>query len=74
MSTELIELGRHWLEHAPDVGMRLGDLAGWTGNVGFVCQRCASRIMGRGCNLRMLADTPVWGQTALKCDLCEAKP
>lgn len=74
--SELIETGRQWLEHAPPATDGPEDLAGYTGAIN-VCSSCASRILGRGCNLRMFASTPVWdvnGFGELKkfeCDLCE---
>ena len=67
---ELIELGRRWLEHAPpaEANKAMG-LVGFTGKIA-VCNTCAGRILGRGCDLNMLADSPVWKPEQLTCDLC----
>lgn len=63
---ELIELGRSFLEHAPEaVPAKVPDLLGFTGPVGFVCERCAGRIVARGCSLNRLATA-----SAPVCDLC----
>ena len=67
---ELVTMGREWLEHSPQANAGADGLAGWSGAAGFVCACCATRILMRGCNLRMLADTPVWGD-APACSLCE---
>ena len=67
----LIELGKSWIEHAPPAGKIQAGLVGWSGEVGFVCAVCASRIVGRGCRLTTLAKNPVWDLKPCKCALCE---
>ena len=59
-TTRLIEKGKEWLENSPPAQPGPAGLIGFTGPAGFVCQPCASRIMGRGCNFKRLADFPVW--------------
>ncbi len=67
---QLIETGRRWLEHAPPATQSANGLVGWRGGVD-VCADCASRIIGRGCDLSMLASKPVWQPGEITCDLCE---
>lgn len=71
-SMALIEMGKQWLEHSPQTKPGAPDLLGFTGPVGFVCNDCAGRIIGRGCNLKMLASAPLW-KPAIRpgCSLCE---
>ena len=66
---ELIEIGREWLEHSPPATPGPDDLAGWTDPLD-ICAPCASRIVARGCDLRMLAARPVWVPDERRCDLC----
>jgi len=66
---DYVRTGRQWVEHAPPATMGPEGLSGWKGNIS-VCVSCASRIVGRGCDLKMLADTPVWDDIAFRCDLC----
>ena len=72
--TDLVELGRGWLENSPPAKHE-GDARpeGWEGPVGFVCQVCAARIMGRGCDIKRLANSPVWEKTEDICELCGGK-
>ena len=44
-------------------------LAGWECDAGFVCVRCAGRILQRGCRLPDDAHA-VWGQAPGECALC----
>lgn len=72
---ELILIGRGWLHGAPPSQPGAPDLLGFTGPVGFVCADCSGRIIGRGCQLRMLADAPLWKpSTAPSCALCGKGP
>jgi hypothetical protein len=68
----LIETGRRWVEHAPPAVQSAEGLVGFRG-VLFVCVKCSSRICGRGCDLKKLADIPVWEPETIVCDLCEGK-
>lgn len=74
---ELKKLGREWLENSPPAKPidRDDGLLGWVGPVGFVCQSCAGRLMGRGVDFKKLADTPIWDDEGAKsekvCALCE---
>ena len=75
---ELIAMGKEWLEHAPPAGSIAPGLRSWSGEGLIVCAECASRILGRGCNLRELAPAPVWADdvrllSGPHCDLCERK-
>lgn len=67
-----IKMGREWLEHAPEAGVTNPELAGWGGII-KVCSGCASRILGRGCDLKSLATVPVWKPESITCDLCKEK-
>ena len=68
----LAEIGRQWIENAPPAKPGAAGLLGFSGEVGFVCAACASRIIGRGCALTRLASNPVWeSQSNLVCALCE---
>lgn len=69
---ELIAVGREWLEYSPPAGPVAPDLIGMRGPVGFVCSICASRILKRGCDLKQLANVPVWsgGVEQWTCALC----
>lgn len=74
---QLIEIGRQWLEHAPEGKPGAPGLAGFHGAVGFVCSKCAGRIIARGCHLARLASAPVWDDRPdvplyVKCALCGA--
>lgn len=67
---QLVEIGRGWLEYAPPPANKHSPgLSGFKGKIN-VCVDCGGRILGRGCNLRMLADAAVWGDDSIKCDLC----
>ena len=89
IKTEMIATGREWLAGAPAEGIIASGLAGWNGQAGFVCAKCAGRIHRRffggglrGCNIKALLRTPVWGKqeinellkssgaTTLICVLC----
>jgi len=68
---ERIDLGRRFLEHAPtDPGPTNPDIAGWNGKGVNVCAVCAGRILARGCDLRTIADLPVWSPNVIDCDIC----
>ena len=69
---ELQRMGREWLANSPAWPWP-GKLRGFTGPVGFVCDHCASRIMARGCNFKLLATDPVWTDSPAPapCALCE---
>jgi hypothetical protein len=67
---ELIETGRQWIEYAPPPADRCTpNLEGFRDPI-QVCKNCASRIIGRGCNLRMLASEPVWVPDRVQCQIC----
>jgi hypothetical protein len=67
---ELIKLGKQWLKHSPPATKPQNeDLIGFSGNIN-VCQECSGRILNRGCNLKQLADTPIWKPATFTCDLC----
>lgn len=67
---QLIEIGRDWLEFAPPTASKHSPgLSGFQGRIN-VCVDCGGRILGRGCDLRMLADRAVWETESIKCDLC----
>ena len=71
--SELINMGRDWLEHAPEAPKNSDpNLLGFTGRVGFVCRDCMFRMSGRGCNTNALATEPVYKPTILKtfCVFC----
>ncbi len=67
--TDLIQIGKQWLEGSPPPTESAPDLRGFSGGI-KVCSSCASRIMGRGCDLKLLANKPVWEPETLSCDLC----
>lgn len=58
-----------FIEHAPPATPSA--VAGWTSgeDCQFVCGACASRIMGRGCQMPRPLD-PVWERDATPCCLC----
>ncbi len=66
---DLIATGRQWLEHSPPATTSNPDIAGWKNPI-QVCSTCAGRIIGRGCNLQLLATEPVWKPDTVSCDLC----
>lgn len=71
----LIEIGRRYLEHAPnDFPPPAEGLVGWNGNGVDVCAECAGRIMARGCDMKKIADIPVWEPNTVLCDLCPVEP
>lgn len=50
--SELQELVKRFLEHSPPVDPNFQatpDLIGWNIQGGFVCAKCANRLMQRGC-------------------------
>jgi len=68
---ELIETGRQWIEYAPrPADSCTPDLEGFRNPI-EVCNKCASRIIGRGCNLRLLASEPVWVPDRVQCQICK---
>jgi hypothetical protein len=71
MIDSLVNMGREWLANSPPAKISEAGLTGWSGPVGFVCSSCASRIMGRGCNFKALADCPVWENPQTPCSLCD---
>jgi hypothetical protein len=64
-------------EHGP-ANLKIADgLIGWTTeDFKFICARCASKILGRGCRLPITAE-PLWDaqpQTIRgKCCVCDGK-
>ena len=75
MREDLIEIGRRFLEHAPSItGPTNPDLAGWNGRGVDICASCAGRILARGCDLRLIADTAVWKPTEINCSFCHEPP
>lgn len=73
--SDLIELGKSWLEHAPkSASPGPADLVGFTDPLDFVCSKCFGRLLARGTWTQRLAKDPIWvdkynGQA---CDLCGA--
>jgi len=68
---EAIKTVREWLEHSPPFdGVYYGpDFM--SGAVGCVCSGCCRRIVGRGCDLKRIANVPIWEATVNDmCDLC----
>ena len=69
--TEAIKLGQEWLTNSPPfddvyVGPDL-----MSGVAGRVCRGCCRRIVARGCDLRRIANVPIWEATLDDiCDLC----
>lgn len=70
-----IKAGREWLVHSPpfDRNAIYYGCAGMTGAAGFVCRECCLRITARGCNLKAIANVPVWELGNYVCSLCEPK-
>lgn len=68
---ELIKTGREWIEHSPPATNGPDGLSGFADPI-KVCQSCSSRIIRRGCNLKLLASTPVWDTDDFPCDLCQS--
>lgn len=69
--SEAIKLGQEWLAHAPPFdGIYYGpDLM--SGLAGRVCRGCCRRIVARGCDLKRIANVPIWEATMNDvCDLC----
>jgi len=68
---EAIQLGQEWLENSPPFD---GVYAGpdfMSGVAGCVCRKCCRRILARGCDLKRIANVPMWEATADQvCDLC----
>ena len=71
--TEAIRMGREWLVHSPpfDRNAIYYGCVGMTGAAGFVCRECCIRITGRGCNLKTIANVPIWEPGNYVCSLCE---
>lgn len=68
---EAIKLGREWLENAPPFdGVYVGpDFM--SGVVGCVCRGCCRRVVARGCDMKRIANVPIWEATINDvCDLC----
>jgi hypothetical protein len=68
---EAIQLGQEWLANSPPFdGVYVGpDFM--SGVAGCVCRGCCRRIVGRGCDLKRIANVPIWEATANDvCDLC----
>lgn len=68
---EAIQLGQEWLANSPPFdGVYVGpDFM--SGIAGCVCRGCCHRIVGRGCDLKRIANLPIWEATANDvCDLC----
>ena len=72
-----IENARMFLEHAPPARPHQpGAPVGWrlTSDGGTICDACASRIIGRGCDFSGV--TPIYDTEwirRIKCDTCEFK-
>ena len=68
--TEAIQLGQEWISNAPPTsGIYYGPTF-FSGIVGLACNKCCHRIMARGCNLKRIANVPIWDASEGKCDLC----
>ena len=68
---EAIKLGREWLENSPPFdGVYVGpDFM--SGVIGCACRVCCRRIAARGCDLKRIANVPIWEATMNNvCDLC----
>jgi len=70
--SEAIKLGQEWLANSPPFdGVYVGpDFM--SGNAGCVCRECCRRIVGRGCDLKRIANVPIWEKTNETCDLCKS--
>ena len=68
---EAIQLGQEWLANSPPFdGVYVGPDFMF-GIAGCVCRGCCRRIVGRGCDLKRIANVPIWEATANDvCDLC----
>jgi hypothetical protein len=44
MKEELVSLAKRFLEDAPQANISNPDLAGFGGEIGFLCSACAARI------------------------------
>lgn len=66
-----IENAKLFLEHAPPPRPRSGDLVGWRLQTdgGTICDDCASRICGRGCDFTGVV--PIFRAAALGAIACE---
>lgn len=59
------------LEYAPPPGKIAPGLLGWDGVPGFVCSRCASRLIQRGFSHLLKNHTSVWeGEKHRACFAC----
>ena len=68
---EAIKLGREWIENAPSGDGSVVGPDAMTGPAGCVCRACCRRISARGCNLKLIASTPLWeASPADICNLC----
>ncbi len=66
-----IKLGQEWLENAPSPDGAIVGPDAMTGPAGCVCRACCRRIIARGCNLKLIASTPLWDATSTDiCNLC----
>ena len=73
MKSDLVEKAKQYLAGAPREAKANPDLAGFAGEIGFLCASCAARISARGMGLLKAcgATLPVWSdQTHPKCDVC----
>ena len=71
--SECVARAREYLSGAPREASSAADLAGFTGEIGFLCYRCAARISARGMGLLRAvgATVPVWNdQPHSACDVC----
>lgn len=73
MNMEMVDMAKRFIENAPEAEVRNPDLAGFGGEIGFLCARCAARISARGYVLLNTcgATIPVWiGQQHGNCGVC----
>lgn len=70
-SREEVATLRRFIEHAPsNPGPLAADLRGWwTPEGNYVCNRCAGRIMARGCQLPRGSE-PVWDTPPVMTGVC----
>lgn len=59
MKTDVKQL-KEWATYGPKNGKIAPDLVGWTTeDMKFICAKCASAILGRGCRLP-IGSEPLW--------------
>jgi hypothetical protein len=69
MNEELVSLAKRFLESAPQANISNPDLAGFGGEIGFLCSACAARISARGYGLLKTcgATVPIWVEQRHDC-------